>query len=359
MTTLSPPYATDAAPTGFALNPDGAALWRAVWWEHRWLLAVWLVHRSLAFALDRAGVLPIHWLPWNGEYFQRLLLYAACWLAGMLLFDAIRRRELVTAQRRYLTARSLIGLALGALFIARESLLHEAFKRNIGRAVNPFRWDAALSRFDTWLHFGVPPWRWLDPLFHTGLMTRVLDLMYVGWFFLIVAGCCWINASADRPLRARAFLAYGLLWIFLGTGVAQVFTSAGPVYFHQVVSGANPYAPLMAHLDSVHTSMGLLAVDLQHDLWANFTAIPERPWFHVSAMPSMHVAIPVLFALVLHKRHWRLGAAAWVYTAFIVCGSIYLGWHYAVDGYVAILGALGCWWLAGRLLARRPVAVHR
>ena len=26
-----------------------------------------------------------------------------------------------------------------------------------------------------------------------------------------------------------------------------------------------------------------------------------------------------------------------------------LAWHYAIDGYAGILGALACWWLAGRL----------
>jgi len=34
--------------------------------------------------------------------------------------------------------------------------------------------------------------------------------------------------------------------------------------------------------------------------------------------------------------------------------SIMLGWHYSVDGYVAVFGVAACWWVAGWLTAPIP-----
>ena len=71
-------------------------------------------------------------------------------------------------------------------------------------------------------------------------------------------------------------------------------------------------------------------------------------------MPSMHVATSVLLALFGWRHSRQAGIALTVYAALIMVGSVHLGWHYALDGYVGGLGALVVWWLVGRLLGRLP-----
>ena len=42
------------------------------------------------------------------------------------------------------------------------------------------------------------------------------------------------------------------------------------------------------------------------------------------------------------------------YTVIMMIGSVHLGWHYALDGYVAIVGVWVIWWSVGRVLRREP-----
>ena len=69
----------------------------------------------------------------------------------------------------------------------------------------------------------------------------------------------------------------------------------------------------------------------------------------ISAMPSMHVAICVLFGLwVTRFRKLALTVLAWSYAVAIYIGSIHLGWHYATDGVVSAICVLAIWWTTGR-----------
>jgi len=50
-----------------------------------------------------------------------------------------------------------------------------------------------------------------------------------------------------------------------------------------------------------------------------------------------------------HVHRWAGGAFA-LYAVFIAIGSVHLGWHYAIDGYVGAALAGACWLLAGRVV---------
>jgi hypothetical protein len=72
----------------------------------------------------------------------------------------------------------------------------------------------------------------------------------------------------------------------------------------------------------------------------------------ISAMPSLHVALAVLFACAGFACH---RAAGWAMTAFafvIWFGSVHLGWHYAVDGLIGGALAVVLWKVAGIWSAR-------
>jgi hypothetical protein len=72
----------------------------------------------------------------------------------------------------------------------------------------------------------------------------------------------------------------------------------------------------------------------------------------------MHVASAALLALLGWRLHVAAGVALTFFFVIILVGSIHLGWHYAVDGYVATLGAAAIWLLSGWLSNKVVEAAH-
>jgi hypothetical protein len=70
----------------------------------------------------------------------------------------------------------------------------------------------------------------------------------------------------------------------------------------------------------------------------------------ISAMPSVHNALAVLFAIAAFQMNRWAGWLMTGYAIVIWIGSIHLGWHYAVDGIVAAIATLGLWHGAGKLV---------
>ena len=63
-----------------------------------------------------------------------------------------------------------------------------------------------------------------------------------------------------------------------------------------------------------------------------------------------------LIALTAWEADRRLGYAAIIYAILILVGSVHLGWHYAIDGYVSIAGMLAIWGAVGWFVRRHPPA---
>ena len=96
----------------------------------------------------------------------------------------------------------------------------------------------------------------------------------------------------------------------------------------------------------------------QQALWGNYQQMlvgregPLRqfnPTRGVAALPSLHVAAHLLFALWCRRFARPLYLLFLIGTVLTFLGSIVTGWHYAVDGYLGAALAWGSYWLACRL----------
>ena len=132
--------------------------------------------------------------------------------------------------------------------------------------------------------------------------------------------------------------------------------SGGPCYYGHFVDGTNPYEPLFQRLRELDPDHTLFALKAQNYLWTTNVSGEWGAVAGISAMPSLHVALATLFAILAWQCQRWLGALLTVFAVATQIGSVVLGWHYAVDGYAGALLAYGCWISAGALLRRFPIA---
>jgi PAP2 superfamily len=220
--------------------------------------------------------------------------------------------------------------------------------------LHAYNWDATLSVWDARLHFGVPPWQILQPIFGYPTMTGVTNIIYCFWFFGLAGSWFWQAFSLrDQRLRMQFFITYIVCFAVMGNLVAIWMASGGPCYYGRLVHGPDLYAPLMEYLRnaSQHGSI-IWSVRLQDVLWDNYASDGFGIGSGISAMPSMHVAGALLFALLGWRTHRGLGILLSINVVLIMIATVHLGWHYAIDGYVAVLGTLAIWWAVGAVIVR-------
>ena len=246
-------------------------------------------------------------------------------------------------------ARILHGLAFIALFF--PPFLY--IKRLIPE-ISPFDWDETFARLDAVLHFGAQPYEWLLAGLGSAPAVFAIAVLYNLWFLVLMGFWFWqIFRRDDDQQRLRCLLALGLTW-FIGTDVlGTVFSSAGPCFYGRLLPGADPFAPLMAHLKDVHATLPVLSLPVQDELWQAYLTL-DGPVAGISAMPSVHVASAVLFVYFGFGISRMLGMVMAGFAVAIALGSVLLGWHYAVDAYAGAALAVAMWHAAAALVRRVP-----
>ncbi len=220
--------------------------------------------------------------------------------------------------------------------------------------INPYGWDVAFTEWDRVLHGGFHPWQLLQPLLGYPLITAAINVTYNSWIVVLYIVLLWQTLSTRNPrLRMQFLLTFVLAWIVLGTFAATALSSAGPVYFGRITGLEDPFAPLMAYLQLVNETYPVGALNAQEFLWKIYQEGGYAPASGISAMPSLHVAMVFLFAFLGWRSGLVPGIVLTAYAVVIFVGSVHLGWHYAIDGYVGIVGTWLIWKFAGFVLGPR------
>lgn len=182
------------------------------------------------------------------------------------------------------------------------------------------------------------------------LGTRVLDRIYYSWFLVVrvmLLAVLFLPRFARH--RAHVLLTFVIAGIILGAILALLVPSLDPCYYGKLYP-SDPYSGLMARLATIHETHQLSAIEVQARLWLDHTRDMVGFGSGMSAMPSMHVSIATITALLLHRLGYAL--LGWLWLTSIWIGSIHLGWHYASDGIVAALVTALIWWGCGLLLVK-------
>lgn len=345
--------------TGLPVPPGSARLssWRSALLAHRTFLALIGAYVCAGYATQElAGVQGMMRPLWRAETF--LLFYGVAAYSAAVVILVLRwnardeRGGRLEGRRAWKTAlgvfRERMTSPAGAgvlLAIAVLPLFMNAFgswKAAIPQ-LHPFSWDAPLMRLDRLLHGGTDPWRLLDPLLRRHRIVRFWDYGYTLFIPAQTAVVLWQVWSRNHVARQRFLVSYVLTWILLGTVMAIALSSAGPCFYDEVVGGPDPFAPLFTLLGAAHAVHPVGALEAQQILWTSHTRGLDIPFTGISAMPSMHVALPMLFVLTGWKQGVFLRVIFLAYLGFNLVGSVLLGWHYAIDGYAAMLGVFAIW----------------
>jgi hypothetical protein len=212
----------------------------------------------------------------------------------------------------------------------------------------PFYADVALAQADAWLHGGdpglllhaiIPDWA-AAPL--QGAYSLVF---FSAWFGLLG----YVALQRNAELRRRYFWSMAVTIGLLGTVLATALSSVGPILYDQFYPG-DRFAALT---DAIRNSAaGDGAFKTAAFLMAAYKGGGNLLGSGISAMPSMHLAVVTLNALMLSSINRFVGTAGWLYVAVILIGSVYLGWHYALDGYFSIVAVALIWWAVGKATQR-------
>ncbi len=275
--------------------------------------------------------------------------------AQMLLSDRPRDPTWQLIRRVWGFLHDIRAMSLGLpVFVSLVIFIYafSSVKGNIP-VFQPFAWDRTFDHWDMVLHLGRRPWEWLQPVVGHWPVTFVINVLYNLWFAVLFSVLLhFAFMTAPGVARTRFFLTFLLQWMIGGGLMAVLFSSAGPCFYGAGHLGLSPdpYAPLMAYLHDADRWAPIWALDVQDELWKLHAAHSAEA--SLSAMPSMHNGSTLLFALASG------GFLPWIrrflkaYVAVIFVGSIHLGYHYAVDSYVAWALTLAIWWAAG-YMARR------
>lgn len=338
---------------------DWRATLRLLAIEHAPLLLLVLAHLGLGYGLQAALGAPIMEIAVSYEVVNLfVILFAVLFFSGHALTSLPKVPEGQSAFRfiwtdlrtRWLTPRRLGGYLVVHLALPFFMSAFQCIKIAIPRFV-PFSWDERFHRWDLAIHGGHMPWELLGPLSGDGA-TLLLNVAYNLWFFILFGLVVWQGLSEDRVLRFRFLASFLLVFILGGNVLALLWSSVGPCFWGMAVPGPDPYAPLMARLHGINDALvaqngaegvHLWSLDVQAQLWEVYATGAVETVGGISAMPSMHVASSVLFACLGWAHSRWLGVLLTAFAAVIQVGSVALGWHYAVDGYVGACITLVIW----------------
>ncbi len=269
-------------------------------------------------------------------------------LAALVVLGGILLRALLASRRglrrgaarlrAFLAPRSLVDLARFLVMMALASYAYSWLKVAVPLLRPDVLFDPELFRLETALHLGVNPGRFLQGLFPYPALWHALDHYYAAFILTVLAGLGWFAAALSIRDRTRFAAGFAFLWI-LGSWFYLAVPSLGPCYVLK-----DDYTQVRASMPLQSATMDLLFAH-----YGRVRALPRHPegtdispYLGIAAMPSLHVGAQAFLMFFARRRSRALFLLFALLTGVTFFTSVLSGWHYAIDGYAALLMAWLC-----------------
>lgn len=288
---------------------------------------------------------------WAATTFLATLIWLFVEIARLACRRAERPLQIATSRLRDFVPILLLPAVIFPLFLGGYTWAKCSIPFIAG-----YPWEATWADADHLL-FGMDAWRWAHALIPSSLALAWTFFYAAIWGFALLFSGVAISFVASRRFTATFFTALMLSWLVGGIATAYAISAAGPVFAHLADPHlADRFLPLREELarilpqdDYVLRSQRYLVVAMENRVAVKGAGI--------SAMPSMHIATATILLLAAWRTWWFAPAALFACLTFI--GSIYVGYHYAVDAPIAAMIAAICW-IAARAIYRLPSEeIHR
>lgn len=259
-------------------------------------------------------------------------------LIGLMSAAIINQPRLPLSFIRNKLATRGMGATWIIFILIMSTTAFTAFKQEYSMWM-PFFADRFLADLDQAVHFG-DPWRYARSIFPAALEPTLFRLYSWAWFAEVVGAVLVAAFLENRYARERYLAAFAVTVVSLGSVVRIAGSSSGPIFYDRMFGG-DRFAALIGTLQQSDSGQKILKIS--DYLYSSFATDTSVLGTGISAMPSMHVALAVLNAIFATSLNKWAGVFAWAYAAAIMFGSVYFGWHYALDGYVSVIAVIVIW----------------
>ncbi|TGU72335.1 phosphatase PAP2 family protein [Geomonas terrae] len=202
--------------------------------------------------------------------------------------------------------------------------------------LNDRLYDDILFRCDSWIlklvtlggHFIIPK----NPS-----ITHCFDTMY---FFLWPLACLTLLLASREEVVFWRYTSAWCIAFVLSLPFSILFPTMGPAFFKP---------ELYQHIS------GTCSAGAMERLWSHYQSFKSYPLQTpivtangIVGMPSLHIALCYLSSLAIGTLYPRLRFFMAGVVFLFVVATVYLGWHYLLDG----LGGIGVGWIAHKISCR-------
>lgn len=284
--------------------------------------------------------------------FLAVLTLAVVHLYVMVFLRKARSKAGCETERRawhasYFRQMPLLDMVVATAALALTSTSFTVHKAAVIGA-DGYGFDATFIAWDRAIFGGTDPWVYTHWLFSSATATQWIDFIYFPGFMPMFLGyLLCIIARRAAPLRHTYMLSYLLGCLIVGMLAANAMHSAGPVFDGVLFGDGTTFSPLMERLHAQQAAGGgaPTAEAIRQYLTEAYFSAGIELGSGISAMPSMHIVLAALWVFPAWHINKYLGALMTVYGIIIWIGSVHLGWHYFVDGLIA-LAMIGAIWVA-------------